>query len=261
MTRRERMERRADRREEWAEKREANAAALLADHEKYRGDVAFNTQPGNIPERARLIAREDRAFGVEMPLAEKHRTAAAGIRDQLARSIFSDDEDATERLEDKAARLDARADRMAEINKAFRKLKAASLAEGVAALLAAGTITEDEAKRIAVSVRLCHWQKQPFAAYELTNTRANARRCRERVKAIAAETERTNAAEDAGGVLVQRVGENADHACITFPDFPGRDVVAALKAAGFWWSRPSWHGPAAKIPACVLEMEAEARNA
>ena len=59
MTYRERRERRAERLRGWAEARQARAAATFAAHEVYRSDYAFNTQPGHIPERARVIARED----------------------------------------------------------------------------------------------------------------------------------------------------------------------------------------------------------
>ena len=52
----------AARYEEWAEKRRAKATALHKRNEPYRGDIAFNTQPGHIPERARVIARTEKAF-------------------------------------------------------------------------------------------------------------------------------------------------------------------------------------------------------
>ena len=61
-TYRERREARADRLRGWAAKRETDAATTFKQGERYRGDHAFNTQPGHIPERARLVKREDRAF-------------------------------------------------------------------------------------------------------------------------------------------------------------------------------------------------------
>jgi hypothetical protein len=59
--RQEGADRKAERLHGWAEKRFQSAGAVLASHEIYRGDTAFNTQPGHIPLRARIIAREDRA--------------------------------------------------------------------------------------------------------------------------------------------------------------------------------------------------------
>ena len=50
-------------------------------------------------------------------MAQRHRSKAAGIRDQLDRSVYSDDPDAAERLRDRIARREAKRDRMKAINK------------------------------------------------------------------------------------------------------------------------------------------------
>lgn len=55
-------ERKAAKYEEWADKRREKASALMQRNEPYRGDIAFNTQPGHIPERARVIARTEKAW-------------------------------------------------------------------------------------------------------------------------------------------------------------------------------------------------------
>ena len=61
MTRRERLEAKVERRREWATGRTDKAAALTQYTDRFRGDWAFNTQPGHIPERARVIRIEDKA--------------------------------------------------------------------------------------------------------------------------------------------------------------------------------------------------------
>ena len=61
MTYRERREARADRLRGWADKRREKANALAATAAPYRGDTAFWTQPGSVPERTRLYAHMDRA--------------------------------------------------------------------------------------------------------------------------------------------------------------------------------------------------------
>jgi hypothetical protein len=119
MTRRERRERKAARLREWAEKRRQRAEAVFRQGEHYRGDVAFNTQPGHIPERARLIAREDRAYE-SLNKARSMEARAAGIEDQLDRSIYVDDEDALERLEERIVELEAERERKKAINRALR---------------------------------------------------------------------------------------------------------------------------------------------
>jgi len=73
-------DRRADRYDEWAAKRETVANATIQTiSNRYRGDHAFNTQPGHIPERARVIRREDRAIG-SLSMAEKFRAKAGRLR-------------------------------------------------------------------------------------------------------------------------------------------------------------------------------------
>jgi len=77
--RQESADRRADRYEEWADKRQEKAEALYARDEHYRGDIAFNTQPGHIPERARVIRRTEQAFE-HANTAQRFRAKAGSLR-------------------------------------------------------------------------------------------------------------------------------------------------------------------------------------
>src|SRR3990167_7077850 len=45
----------------WAAKRRSEAERVFDHNSHYTGDIAFNTQPGHIPLRARVIARNKRA--------------------------------------------------------------------------------------------------------------------------------------------------------------------------------------------------------
>lgn len=110
MTHRERLERKAERRREWAEKRTKKAEAVFAHNEPYTSDHAFNTQPGHIPARARIIAQEDRAYE-SLAVAKHHESTAAGIQDHLDRSIFSDDHNALEALQERITANEAKRDR------------------------------------------------------------------------------------------------------------------------------------------------------
>src|SRR5438874_1408018 len=89
MTYRERRERRAERLRGWAETRQANAATVFKAGEPFTSDIAFNTQPGHIPFRARLIAREERAYESTRKAASME-SRADGIESQLAGAIYSD---------------------------------------------------------------------------------------------------------------------------------------------------------------------------
>jgi hypothetical protein len=75
--RQEAADRRADRYDRWAEKRRAKAAALEKRNDPYRGDIAFNTQPGHIPERARAIKRTEKAWEHTQKAQEMERKASS----------------------------------------------------------------------------------------------------------------------------------------------------------------------------------------
>lgn len=69
----------ADRYDGWAAKRREKADAALAYTSHYTNDHAFNTQPGHIPQRARIIAQEDRAFE-NLRTAQQFSAKAEGLR-------------------------------------------------------------------------------------------------------------------------------------------------------------------------------------
>jgi len=262
MSRRERLEARAERRREWAAKREARASERFDAARRAVDGIPFG-QPilvGHHSERRHRAAldRQDNAMRAaceSSDMAKHHTSAAQDIEHQLARSIFSDDENAAEECERKAAELDESAALGVKINAAWRKhgphAKAPDTAALRAALVALG-LTDNQISDQVRTMGLCPWLKGPMFS---GNVRANARRYRERAKAIRAESARkAEAAEAPGGVLLKLSGHEDAQACVTFPDYPGREVVADLKAAGFWWNRPSWYGPAAKLPERVREM-------
>jgi hypothetical protein len=119
-TYRERRQAKAERYREWAEKREERAGEVFKAGEVYRGDHAFNFQPGHIPERARVIAREDRAFQ-SVRKAERMTEKADHIEAQLDASIYDDDPDAIQQLERRIAALEADRARYTAFNKSARK--------------------------------------------------------------------------------------------------------------------------------------------
>lgn len=77
--RQDRADKKADRYEEWAEKREKKATAQLNSMPNVRHDWAFITQPGHIPMRAKMNAADDRAFE-SLHVAEHMRDKAENLR-------------------------------------------------------------------------------------------------------------------------------------------------------------------------------------
>jgi hypothetical protein len=160
MTYRDRREARAERLNEWAETREQRAAAVLKASEPFRGDHAFNTQPGHIPFRARLIASEDRAYQSQNKAASM-RSRADGIESQLANSIYEDDPDAIEQLRDRITRLEADRGNAKAVNAAYRK--------------------EHKAELKAMDSAYQRDQAMPYPGYHFTNLSGNLSRQRARL--------------------------------------------------------------------------------
>ena len=90
---------RAEKYDEWAVKQREQAAALVARNEIYTKDYAFNTQPGHILERARVIAREDRACE-HIQTAERFEAKAKALRNvRVAGDAKRKRKEADERME------------------------------------------------------------------------------------------------------------------------------------------------------------------
>lgn len=187
MTYRERRLAKAERLREWADKREARASGVFAEGEKYRGDHAFNTQPGHIPERARLIAREDRACA-SLQKAEAMEARADSIEWQAAAAIYDDDSDARERLDAKAEALEKARDAKKAVNKAFAAAvkRGADRATALAECVTIGLLTAAEATDVARTMALCRYDR-PFQGYVFSNLGARIRDARQRAGRLAHE--------------------------------------------------------------------------
>lgn len=249
MTRRERLEARAERRRKWAESAETESARRLEAARVVADGIPLG-QPilvGHHSERRhrRDLERIDSNMrrGVEAgQRANDHTSKAGGIEDALARSIYDDDPDAPDALEARAVELEAERDRRKAINREYRR--------GDAAALAARGI---DLEKMRAKMALIPYEKVPYPPYSLSNLSARIRTARQRVGLIerrAAQTAKADAAP--GGVLIEPAGEGSQR--LTFPDYPGRAVVVALKAAGYWWARPCWYGKTDALPQLVRDM-------
>jgi hypothetical protein len=246
MTRRERLERKLERRQQWAESREAKASAVLDHRPAYASDWAFITQPGHIPARAKLIAAEDRAFE-NLKVAEHHQSKAAGLAQQLDKAIFSDDSDAVEAIEERIRDNEAKRERMRKVNAMYRKGDAAGLA-------ALGLSLDNLRAEVA---RLESWQdQQPYAKYQLSNLGGRISSDKKRLEHVKAQQARAAEAQAApNGVTIKSTQcGSSSYTTVTFAEKPGYSIIRALKDAGYRWGAGNWFGQTEKLPTCVAEM-------
>ena len=249
MTRRERLERKLELREEWAEKAEKRSEDRLHSASEVADGIPLG-QPvlvGHHSEKRhrRDLARIDRNMtkGMEeFRKAEHHRGKANGITRQLDRSIFSDDIDVIETLEARIAENEAKAEQNKKINSAWRK-------GGMDGLRSLG-LSEVVVAKVAETMRLCPWVKKPLSTGHI---RASIRADKKRIETIRQRSLQTERAENAGGVLIEK-SNSGEWVNITFAEKPEREILNALKAANFFWSGSKWHGYWKDLPACISEL-------
>jgi hypothetical protein len=260
MTRRERLERKAERREEWANSREAksNEAFKRTDLSESATGIPFG-QPilvGHHSEGAhrRVIARAESAMraGVEHSnMASHHHYKAAGIRSQLDRSIFSDDENAIQAIEDRIAGREQERAKNNAINKIIRrKPKNESTPEKIEELGALG-ISEATAT-LLLEPDFCG--RVGIPSYVNQNLGGNISSDRKRLAGLKVQLERKEAAEETDeGVTVT----NSNGWCIvTFAEKPDYSIIKELKDSGFRWSGGSWRGTLESLPDGLRNSEA-----
>lgn len=264
MTRRERLERKQERRKEWAEKAEARSGTRLrAAREAVAGIplgqpilVGHHSEKRHRADLARHDSRMRKGFE-EKAKAEHHGTKANGLARQLATSIYSDDPDAIEALEAKVEKLEAQRANVKAINAAWRKAGKPK-ADDVAGWAKVAAVTGEEVARAArLTMARDFMDRAPYPPYVGTNLSGNIKRARERIKEVRDRQARAKAAAEAGGVAIQRFDEAdckpapLDWCVVTFEDKPDRDILDELRAASFRWSDGSWRGPVSKLPASV----------
>lgn len=182
-TYRERRERRVERLEEWAGKREAKATSaeeaasakasmipfgqpMMPDHHSYRSDRS--TRDGIRRGFDKAYEHSQKASGMQ--------SKAANIRSQLDRAIYDDDPDAVEQLQKRIAELEATRQRIKAFNASCRK-----------GLPDESLLDEGQRQKLA-SVRqhspYSIGKRGEFPSYALTNLSGNINRLKKRLEKL-----------------------------------------------------------------------------
>ncbi len=189
-TRRERKEARLQKRLDWAEGRDRKSDAAFQRAHGIMDMIPFG-QPILIGHHSERHARRDQTRidnamrdGVDSGrMAEHHREVAVNIEHQLEHSIFSDDEDAPERLRERIVELEAQRERMKAVNAEIKRG-----AGWEVRLRDAGTaLTEHEKADLITVARFQGYDR--FPPYALSNLGANIRRLQKRLEAIESHTQ------------------------------------------------------------------------
>lgn len=251
MTRRERLERKLEKRLEWAGKAEtrSTAASNAAHH------IASFIPPGQpilVGHHSEKRHRRDldridsnmRKCIDNQDLAEHHTAKADGIEAALDRSIFSDDDNAVEALEQRISEREAERERMKVVNKLYKKADTAGLA-------ALGLNYESiKAKLAALG---SYFGQAPHMPFELSNLGGRITADKKRLGYIKLQQSRSRAAEASPtGVTLENC--QSGYVRVTFAEKPDRSILNALRTAGFFWGSGSWAGKGDQLPEEVKNL-------
>jgi hypothetical protein len=186
-TRRERLERKLEKREGWADSREAKSeeafdrAHTIADGIPLGQPILVGHHSQRRAERDQQRIVQGMAAGHEhAKAAEHHRDKAAGLERQLATSVFSDDADAVERLQAQIVELEAERDRIKAYNQSCRKGAPDA------------SVLDDKQRDEVLSLARIGFLKADgqFPGYALSNLGATIRQKKQRVEQITRDRER-----------------------------------------------------------------------
>jgi hypothetical protein len=240
MTRRERLERKIEKRADWAASAADKADAAYQRSQSLVSGIPMG-QPilvGHHSERRHrnTLDKSWNALGksVEMSrLAEHHESKAKNL----------------EAIEQRIADRIAERERMKKINAMYRKGDAAGLA-------AVGLNLESLQEKLKTAYS---WCQQPHPAYELQNLGGRIQADKKRLEAIKAQQSRqAEAAATENGVVIKHFGSGiTSYSSVTFAEKPERSILNALRDAQYTWGGGRWCGPTENLPACVAELVEE----
>ncbi|MGH7263054.1 MAG: DUF3560 domain-containing protein [Candidatus Rokuibacteriota bacterium] len=254
MTRRERMEARVERRRQWAQARHAEAAQRFGAAHRIADGIPLG-QPILVGHHSERHARRDQerihsnmSKAVEAERMEfRHESVADTLEARLETTVFSDDANASEALQQRISEREAQAERIKALNVAIRAEFKRGLPAGWIERIGA---TQAEQQAILRNVQFDYRHQPMFPGYVLTNLRGRITVDRERLKAITAQAVRSEEAEAAGGVVIAKHPEH-NWCRVTFAEKPDRSILDALRAAGFRWGSGSWQGYVDRLPQAV----------
>lgn len=146
-------------------------------------------------------------------------------------TIYSDDELAIEKLENKIETLTEYQNKMKQVNAYYKKNKT---------LVGCDLLTPDQTKELFEKLNMFSYYGQPYPSFELTNNNQNIHRLQERLETLKKLKERANNEDDNKYIKIdglQVVEDSTDMRIkLIFDDIPDSQTRDLLKHKGFRWS-------------------------
>lgn len=178
--------------------------------------------------RARIWRTQDRCLELQKK-AEYFRTKASSVGNG---GISSDDPDATVKLREELANLEAMQARMKSVNAAHKKYM------NDPASLDNAKLSDADKTRIRNYKPEYSWEPHPFPPYSMSNNNANIRRIKARIEELTSKAAQFDQDYREHDIGIYRVVEafSENRVRVLFDGKPSEQVRAVLKASGFRWS-------------------------
>lgn len=143
----------------------------------------------------------------------------------INKTIYSNDEFAIEKLQNKLKDLEENQEEMKQANAYFKKNKTMKEFKD---------ITDEEAEKIDIFINKSY-EKKPYETYQLQNNNANIKNTKERIEKLLKLKASTNEYEKIDGIEIK---ENKElmRIQLIFNGKPSEEIRDLLKSKGFHWS-------------------------
>jgi len=240
------QERQEERRERMLEKAARLEAAADALNDRARGlSECMNGTPVLVGHHSegrhrRDLRRLDSWWGKARECSEKAKRLRERAESVGRAGIASDDPDAPEKLAERIAKLEARHARMVALNRSWRRAGKPDFQNEPEKWLdwAKSTDLSEKERRVLAARKAAFpysWERQPFAAYELTNSSGNIRRLKARLADLEKMAEAPKDDIQGDGFVIS---VNEPEGRIQVYDTPKDPTVSkTMRRCGYVWSR------------------------
>ncbi len=170
--------------------------------------------------RAKIHGNFDKGF-TALKQAEELKSRAESAAENKA--IFSDDPEATDKISEKLASLEALQKKMKDTNKAIKK-------KDHAALVAMGYTAEEATNWLTKPLPYVHGLGYP--AYALSNNNANIRRLKQRIQEVEAKQNAETVTKEINGIKIE-FNPQENRVKMFFGARVPKEIYNQLKRAGF----------------------------
>lgn len=143
-------------------------------------------------------------------------------------AISSDDEDAITKLKTKLAKLEARQERMKQINAGYRKQGGIDAIPG---------LTDEDKAHLKAEMQRCPWYDKPYPSFYLSNNNAEMRRLKQRIAELEKKAQEVPREAIKGNGYTITENQEDNRIWFKFDEKPSSEICRLMRLYGFNFSK------------------------